>query len=198
MCHGPGVQVVANVPCEGPVPPPEHRGDARHQRVLDLLRTDEMDVAVEAAGGEDLAFTRDHVRAGADDDGDTRLDVGIAGLADAGDHAVLDRDVGLHDAPVIDDQRIGDDGVRRALLVGDLRLAHAVADHLAAAELHLLAVGGEILLDLDDEIGVGQPHPVAGGRAEHVGIDGTLYFDGHHKPRLRLNFGSVLTARSSL
>ena len=50
-------------------------------------------------------------------------------------------------------------------------LAHAVADHLAAAELHLLAVGGEILLDLDDEIGVGEPHAVAGGRAEHVGID---------------------------
>src|SRR6201999_132579 len=22
MCHGPGVQVVAKVPCEGPVPPP--------------------------------------------------------------------------------------------------------------------------------------------------------------------------------
>ncbi|MGY4282258.1 hypothetical protein ACVWXO_001478 [Bradyrhizobium sp. LM2.7] len=22
MCHGPGVQVVAKVPCDGPVPPP--------------------------------------------------------------------------------------------------------------------------------------------------------------------------------
>ena len=51
------------------------------------------------------------------------------------------------------------------------RLPHAVADHLAAAEFHLLAVGGEILLDLDDEVGVGQPHAVAGGRPEHVGID---------------------------
>ena len=51
-----------------------------------------------------------------------------------------------------------------------LRLAHAVADHLAAAELHLLAVGGEILLDLDDELGVGEAHPVAGGRAEHLGV----------------------------
>ena len=49
-------------------------------------------------------------------------------------------------------------------------LAHAVADHLAAAELHLLAVGGEILLHLDDEVGVGEPHAVAGGGAEHVGV----------------------------
>ena len=58
--------------------------------------------------------------------------------------------------------------------VGDLALAHAVADHLAAAELHLLAVGGEVLLDLDDQIGVGEPHAVAGGGAEHVGIGAAL------------------------
>ena len=51
-----------------------------------------------------------------------------------------------------------------------LALAHAVADHLAAAELHLLAVDREVLLDLDEEVGVGEPDPVAGGRAEHVGI----------------------------
>jgi hypothetical protein len=43
--------------------------------------------------------------------------------------------VGLDDAPVVDDERVGDHGV------GDLgrealALAHAVADHLAAAELH--------------------------------------------------------------
>ena len=82
MCQGPGVQVVAKVPCDGPGAAAEHRGDAGHQRVLDLLRADEMDVAVEAAGGEDLAFARDHVGAGADHDGDAGLDVGIAGLAD--------------------------------------------------------------------------------------------------------------------
>ena len=46
----------------------EQRGDARHQRLVHLLRADEMDVGVEAAGGEDLAFARDHLGAGADDD----------------------------------------------------------------------------------------------------------------------------------
>ena len=60
----------------------EHRGDAGHQRVLDLLRADEMDVAVEPAGGEDFSLARDHVGAGTNDDGDAGLDVGIARLAD--------------------------------------------------------------------------------------------------------------------
>ena len=97
---------------------------------------------------------------------------GLPALPMRGDAAVLDADVGLDDAPVIDDQRVGDDGVDRALGAAALALAHAVADHLAAAELHLLAVDGEVALDLDEELGVGEPHAVAGGRAEHVGIGG--------------------------
>src|SRR5437879_652011 len=121
--------------------------------MLDLLRADEMDVAVESACGEDLALTRDDVGAGTDHDGHAGLYIRIAGLADSADKTFLDRDVGLDDPPMIEDQRIGDDGVGRALLVGGLRLAHAIADHLAAAELDLLAIDGEILLHLDDEIG---------------------------------------------
>ena len=74
--------------------------------------------------------------------------------------------------PVVDDQRVGDDRVDGALGAGHLALAHAVADHLAAAELHLLAIGGEVLLDLDEELGIGKPDPVAGGRPEHLGIGG--------------------------
>ena len=131
-----------------------------------------MDVRIEAAGGEDLAFARDHFGAGTDDDGDAGLDVGIAGLADGGDEPVLQAHVGLHDPPMVEDERVGDDGVDGAAGVGRLRLSHAVADHLAAAELHLLAVGGEILLDLDDEFGVGEADPVAGRGAEHLGVMG--------------------------
>ena len=67
----------------------DHGGDAAHQRFFDLLRADEMDVAVDAAGGEDHAFTGDHLGAGADSDGHAGLDVRVAGLADGGDAAVL-------------------------------------------------------------------------------------------------------------
>ena len=81
-------------------------------------------------------------------------------------------DVGFDDAPMVEDDGVGDDGVGRALRARDLALPHAVADDLAAAEFHLLAIDGEVLLDLDEEFGVGEPHPVAGGRAEHVGVGG--------------------------
>ena len=166
--------------------------------MLDLLRTDEVDVTVEAARGEDLAFARDHVGARADHDGDAGLNVRVAGLADRADHAFLDRDVRFHDAPVIDDQRIGDDRVGRALLVGHLRLAHAVADHLAATELHFLAIGGEILFHLDDEIGIGKPHPVADGGTEHVGIDGTFDFRAHSVLLASLTVSSKARSRTAL
>ena len=170
MCHGPGVNVVASVPCAGPGAAAHHGGDAAVERLVDLLRADEVDVAVDAAGGDDLALAGDRLGAGPDDDVDAGLDVGIAGLADADDAAVLEADIGLHDAPVVEDQRVGDHGVDGALRARALALAHAVADHLAAAELHLLAVDRVVLLDLDEELGVGQPHLVARRRAEHAGI----------------------------
>ena len=170
MCQGPGVQVVAKVPVAGPVPPPS------------IVVTPDMSASsiccgqmkwmcdVEAAGGEDLAFARDHLGAGPDDDGDAGLDVRIAGLADRRDQPVLQADVGLHDPPVIEDDGVGDDGVDGAARVGRLRLPHAVADHLAAAELHLLAVSCEVLLDLDDELRVGEADAIAGRGAEHFGV----------------------------
>ena len=129
-----------------------------------------MDVGVEPAGGEDLAFAGDHLGAGPDDDGDAGLDVRIARLADRRDQPVLQADVRFDDPPMIEDDGVGDDGVDGAACVGRLRLPHAVADHLATAELHLFAVSCEILLDLDDEFRVGEADPVAGRRAEHLGV----------------------------
>ncbi len=170
ICHGPGVHGGGEGAVRRTGAAAHHGGDAAVERLVDLLRGDEMDVAVDAARGDDLAFAGDRLGARADHDVDLGLDVGVAGLADADDAAVPEADIGLHDAPVVDDQGVGDDGVDRALRARALALAHAVADHLAAAELHLLAVGRVVLLDLDEELGVGQPHLVAHSRAEHVGI----------------------------
>jgi predicted secreted Zn-dependent protease len=66
---------------------------------------------------------------------------------------------------------------------GCLGLAHAVADHLAAAELHFFAIGGEVLLDLDEELGVGKADLVADGRAEHGGIGEREILAGIGDPR---------------
>ena len=59
MFHSPGVQVVALVPVAGPVPPADHGGGAVRQGFVDLLRRDEVDVTIDAAGGDDQIFTRD-------------------------------------------------------------------------------------------------------------------------------------------
>jgi hypothetical protein len=138
-------------------------------------------VRVDGPGGEDPPVAGQHLGGRADDQIGVyaRHGVRVPGLAQRHDPAVPDPHVRLHDAPVVEDQRIGDDGIDRALLVGDLALAHAVADHLAAAEFHLLAVGGEIFFHLDDEIGVGEADAVTFARPEHIRIDGAAYSRWH-------------------
>jgi hypothetical protein len=147
----------------------DHRRHARHQRLVDLLRTDEMDVRIDPARGDDHPFAGDDFGGSADDDVHTGLDVRVARLAELRDPAILDRNVALDDAPPVDDERVGDHRVGRVLR-HPLALAHAVANHLAAAEFHLLAVDREIALDFDDELGVRETHAIAGRRPEHLGI----------------------------
>ena len=57
-----------------------------------------------------------------------------------------------------------------ALAHGGGTLAHAVANHFAAAEGDLVAVDGEIFLDFDDQFGIGQAHAVARGGAVEIGV----------------------------
>src|SRR5690606_30784878 len=105
----------------------DHRRDARHHRLFDLLRADEMNVRVDAAGRRDQTLSCDDLGTRADHDIDARLHVRIAALADADDAAVLQADVGFDDAPVIEDQGIRDDRVDD-LRGAALPLPHAVAD----------------------------------------------------------------------
>ena len=138
-----------------------------------------MDVRVDAAGGNDAALTGDRLGPGADHDVDPGLDVRVAGLADAADAAVADADIGFDDTPMVDNDRVGDDGINRTFGTGRLALPHAVADDLAAAELDFLAVDRAIAFDLDDELGIGQPQPIPGGRTEHRGIGAARHVHRH-------------------
>ncbi len=146
-----------------------HRGDARHQRLINLLRADKVNVRVDTASGEDHALARDDFGTRADDDIDTGLDVRVTGLADGLDVAILDRHIGLDHAPPIHNQGVGDDGIRR-LGAGALALAHAITDDLATTELHFFTVAGQILLDADPQLGITEADAVAGGRAVHFRI----------------------------
>jgi hypothetical protein len=71
--------------------------------------------------------------------------------------------------------------LNRAVAPGSLRLAHAIADDFAASELHLLAIGREVLLHLYDEIGIGEAHLVADRWAKHLRIGGTAHYMGHFR-----------------
>src|SRR5580765_1394038 len=152
----------------------DHGSDAAHQRFFDLLRTDEVNMRIDAAGGHDHAFAGDDFGRTTDGHGHARLDVGIASFANHSDFAALETDVGLDDTPVVDDHGVGDHGIHDIFVIA-LRLAHAIADHLAAAELDFLAIGREILLDLDEQFGIRQPQTVTDGRTEHFGISLTRY-----------------------
>ena len=44
---------------------------------------------------------------------DTILNIGIAGFADRGNPAITDADIRLHDSPVVHDNHVRDDEVRR-------------------------------------------------------------------------------------
>ncbi len=89
-------------------------------------------------------------------------------------------DVGLHDAPVVDDERVGYHRVERPIGPrGPGRLAHAITDHLAPSELHLVARQGQIAFDPDQQLGIGESHPIARGRAIEVCVLASAHAQAH-------------------
>src|SRR5262245_12357672 len=101
---------------------------------------------------------------------DTILNIGIAGLANRGDSSIPHGDIRLHDAPVIEDNDVRDDEVRRARGTSGLRLPLAVANDLAAAEHDFIAVSREVFFDFDEQRCVAEAHSIAGGWAVEVSI----------------------------
>ncbi len=143
------------------------------ERGLDQLRANKMDVRVNSAGRHDFSFSGDHFRARADDHSGCHAvhDVRIAGLADSRDASVADSDVGFVDSAVVHDHRIGDHQIESAVRRGGRRgLAHAVANHFAAAEFRFFAGSGQVLFNFDEQFRVGQADAIAGGWAVEVGV----------------------------
>ena len=148
----------------------DHGRDAGIQRTVHLLRTDIVNVRINRAGGDNQILARERLGGGTHRHARCHAvhEVGIARLADSGNFSVLDADIRLINAGIVQNQRVGNHQIQHAVRAARLDgLSHSVPKRLAAAELRLLAVGGQILLHLDDQIGVCQPNPVSGRRAEH-------------------------------
>ncbi len=115
-----------------------------------------MNMAVDAAGGDNHVFARDDFGGRADDQ--LRIDavhrVGISRLAHLDDAAVADADVAFDDAPVVDDDGVGDDQIENAgaLSRRDMRLFCPMPSRItfAAAEGNFVAVDGKVFFDFDE------------------------------------------------
>ena len=186
--------------CRRPGAAADERRHAARQRDVDLLRADVMNVRVDAARRQDEAFAGNRLGRDADDEiwRDARHHVGIAGFADACDASVFDADVGLVDAGPIDDERVGDDEIERAIVADARRLSHAVAQHLAAAELALVAVDRVVALDLCDQIRVGQANAIARRGAVDVGVMPPRHAVAHSRPPRTIRLPAISTSATVL
>lgn len=90
--------------CAGTSAAAEEGGDARGDAFVCLLRTDEVNVGVKPAGGDDAVFASHDICAIADDHVGIHVDhdIWIACFADADDDAVLDANVSFVDAGPVD------------------------------------------------------------------------------------------------
>ena len=132
-----------------------------------------MNVRIDPAGGDDFSFTGDDFRSSTDDHSwrHSTHHIRIAGFADSRDSSVAYSDICFIDSAVVHDHRIRNHQIENAVSPDcGRRLSHAVANHFAAAEFGLLAGSCEVLLNFDEQVGVGEPDAVAGGRSVQVGV----------------------------
>ena len=125
----------------------DERGDAGRERGRQQLRIDGVDVRVDDAGRRDGAVGRVGLGVRAHDEVDAVADRRAPGPADARDPAVLDADVGLHDADDgVDNDRAGEHDVELRRPRRAVPLGHARAEVLRVAPQRLVAARGPVLL----------------------------------------------------
>src|SRR4029078_9248053 len=133
-----------------------------------------------------LAFRLEHfgTRADLHPFCETFHQIRIAGLANADNATIPYADVGLHNPPPVDDDRVRDHEVERTLRAcRGRRLPHAVADDLAAAELRLFTRYRQVTHNLDQQIRIGQANTITRRRAVQIVILST--WNLHMKPSPR-------------
>ena len=165
----------------------EHRGDARRDGLARLLGADEVNMRVQTPGCDDLALASNNISTTAHNHVGRYAvhDIWVSCLADAHDDALLDANVGLVDARVVHDERVGDDHVQTLSIRTASRLSHALAQRLSAAKLALVAIHRHIPLDLNPEIRAPETDPITYRRSEHSSIRSALHHRRRQQDRIR-------------
>ena len=126
-----------------------------------------MNVAINTPRCHDIAFATDNFGARADDDVHARLGVGVARFANGYNAPAFETNIGLHNAPVVQNQGVGHHAIHRApglrtrtgAVARSLALCHAVAYGFTAAKLHFFTVAtgtqGVVLFYFNDQAGIG-------------------------------------------
>mmetsp|Transcript_4918 Transcript_4918/g.11772 ORF Transcript_4918/g.11772 Transcript_4918/m.11772 type:complete len:412 (-) Transcript_4918:759-1994(-) len=172
-----------NVPCSvsagsgigascGPRTPSIHGSEPSRDGLIGLLRTDVVNVGVQTPRSDDASFAGNDF--GSHSHSHSRShsvhDLGVACLANRLDHPILDPNVALVDACVIDHEGVGEDAIERIFGIAPRHLAHRLPQNLATPKLALIAVGRKILLDFSNQSCVSQLHLIPLCRAIHLCI----------------------------
>ena len=157
----------------------KHRRHTRLKRIVDLLRTDEMNMAVKATSGQYFTFACNNFGSGTNNYIDIGLSVGVSSLANRRDTASAQGNISLIDPCMIQDQSIGNNRIDGPCGAGDLRLAHAITDHFATPELNLFSIGRQIFFNLDKQVCISQADLITRCRAIHARIVMTIKINGH-------------------
>ena len=92
-----------------------------------------MDVCINTARCDDHAFAANNFGAGANDDVDARLRIWVACFANGCNAIAFEANVGLDNAPVVNDEGVGEHAIHSTFCIGALRLRHAIANGFATA-----------------------------------------------------------------
>ena len=87
----------------------KHGGHAGHQCFINLLRTNKVDMRINTTGSKNMALTGKYFSPRANNNINITLSIWITRLTYGKDTTIFDAHISFNDAPVIDDNRIGND-----------------------------------------------------------------------------------------
>src|SRR5215467_12781758 len=133
-------------------------------------------MCIDTACGYDVSLPGNHLGPRPDDYVDSRLHIWIPRFSYCSNSSVLNGNIPFHNSPVVENERIGYNGVDGPFTARALRLSHSVANDLSASKLHFLAIRRKVLFNLNHKICVGEAHLITHGWPEHLRVGAATHF----------------------
>ena len=128
-----------------------------------------MYVGIDSSGGCNQTLSGNRLGTRPNYDVHVWLHVRVARFANSANLPIFDTDIRLHDSPVIEEQRIGNNNVNH-VLSGALALPHAVPNHFSTAELDFLPISRVVSLNFNNQFRIAEAHAITSRRPVHLDI----------------------------